>query len=209
MSTITRRPPRWEPKRLARLTVDQYEAMVDSGVFTKRDHFTLINGFLVTKVPRSPRHTFTTKNLARKLQGLIPLRWHTRIEDAVRLVDSKPEPDISIARGAIEDDMDRDPGPADLAMVIEVSASSILEDRRMAAIYGTAGIPVYWIVNMKAREIEVYTLSKRRGASGYGKPRVFKASQSAPVVIEGVEVGRIAVADILPTITPASGGNAA
>jgi hypothetical protein len=57
MSTITRPPlqSRWVPKRLARLTVDQYEAMVDSGVFTKRDRFTLINGFLVAKVPKSPR----------------------------------------------------------------------------------------------------------------------------------------------------------
>ena len=70
--------------------------------------------------------------------------------------------------------------------------------RQMANVYGTAGIPVYWIVNLKSREIEVYSLLKRRGASGYGKPRVFKAGQSVPLVIEGVEVGRIAVADILP-----------
>jgi hypothetical protein len=59
MSTImpTQPPSRWIQKRLARLTVDQYEAMVDSGVFTKRDRFTLINGFLVAKVPKTPRVT--------------------------------------------------------------------------------------------------------------------------------------------------------
>jgi hypothetical protein len=50
---------------------------------------------------------------------------------------------------------------------------------------------------------------KRRGPSGYGKPRVFKSGQSVPLVIEGAEVGRIAVADILPRITPAAGGNGA
>jgi Uma2 family endonuclease len=202
MSTITRQPPRptarWVPKRLARLSVDQYEAMVDSGVFTKRDRFTLINGFLVAKVPKSPRHTYIAKNLARKLQRLVPSGWDVRIEDAVRLAESKPEPDVSIARGDIEDYADRDPGPADLAMVVEVAASSLSEDRQMANVYGPAGVPVYWIVNLKAREIEVYSLLKRRGASGYGKPRVFKAGQSVPLVIEGVEVGRIAVADILP-----------
>jgi hypothetical protein len=46
MSTMTptQPPSKWIQKRLARLTVDQYEAMVDSGVFTKRDRFTLING---------------------------------------------------------------------------------------------------------------------------------------------------------------------
>ena len=53
MSTTTRRPPtKWIPERLARLTVDQYEAMVESGVFTKRD-LTLINGLLVTKVTKN------------------------------------------------------------------------------------------------------------------------------------------------------------
>jgi hypothetical protein len=50
---------------------------------------------------------------------------------------------------------------------------------------------------------------KRRRASGYGKPRGFKAGQSVALVIEGVEVGRIAVADILPRITPAARGNGA
>jgi Uma2 family endonuclease len=213
MSTTTKQPPRrprrWVPKRLARLTVDQYEAMVDSGVFTKRDRFTLINGFLVAKVPKSPRHTFIAKNLARKLQGLVPSGWDIRIEDAVRLAGSKPEPDVSIARGDIDDYVDRDPGPPDLAMVVEVPASRVSEDRQMAHVYGPAGIPFYWIVNLKARLVEVYTLLKRRGPSGYGKPRVFKSGQSVPLVIEGAEVGRIAVADILPRITPAAGGNGA
>ncbi len=49
MSTTKRRtPPQppadWIPKPLARLTIDQYEAMVGSGVFTKRDRFQIING---------------------------------------------------------------------------------------------------------------------------------------------------------------------
>ena len=34
----------------------------------------------------------------------------------------------------------------------------------MAAVYGPAGIPVYWIINLKAKEVEVYTLLKRQGA---------------------------------------------
>ena len=79
----------------------------------------------------------------------------------------------------------------------------------MAGVYGPAGIPVYWIINLKARQVEVYTLLKRGGAPGYGKPRVFKVGQSVPVVIEGVQVGLIAVADILPRIAPAAGGNGA
>jgi Uma2 family endonuclease len=203
------RTGQWDPKRLARLTVDQYEAMVESGVFTKRDRFTLIKGLLVAKVPKSPRQTFVAKNLVRKLQRVIPSGWDFRIEDAIRLPDSKPEPDVSVARGDIEDYADRDPEPADLAMVAEVAVSSVLEDRQMAGVYGPAGIPVYWIINLKARQVEVYTLLKRRGTPGYGKPRVFKMGQSVPVIIEGMRVGLIAVADILPQIAPAAGANGA
>jgi Uma2 family endonuclease len=213
MSTMTptQPPSRWIQNRLARLTVDQYEAMVNSGVFTKHDQFTLINGLLVAKTPKSPRHTYIAKNLARKLKGLIPSGWDFRIEDAVRLPDSEPEPDLSMARGDIEDYAERHPEPADLAIVVEVAASNVSEDRQMADVYGPAGIPVYWIVNVKARQVEVYTLLKRQGIPRYGKPRIFKTGQSVPLIVEGREVGRIAAADILPRDAssgrPAAGGN--
>ena len=49
--------------------------------------------------------------------------------------------------GGSEDYIDRHPGPADLAMVTEVAASSVSVDRQMAHVYGPAGIPVYWILN--------------------------------------------------------------
>ena len=85
------------------------------------------------------------------------------------------------------------------AMVAKVAASSVAVDRQMAEVYGAAGIAVYWILNLRARQVEVYTLlKKRRGASRYGNPRIYKMGQSVPVVIEGVNVGRIAVADIIP-----------
>jgi hypothetical protein len=108
---------------------------------------------------------------------------------------------------------DRHPEAADLSMVVEVAASSVSENRHMAEVYGPAGIPVYWILNLKARQVEVYTLLKRQGTSRYGKQRVFKVGQPMPVVTEGVEVGRIAAVDILPRDPTGSrhepGGNGA
>ena len=111
-----------------------------------------------------------------------------------------------MARGDKRDDATRHPEPADLALVVEIAESSLLDDRKLASVYGAAGIPVYWIVNRSARQVEVYTL-KRGG--GYGKPRIFKSGQSVPVMIAGANVGRIAVADILPQIERATGGNGA
>ncbi len=104
-----------------------------------------------------------------------------------------------MVRGSVRDYARRTPCGADVGLVVEVADTSLEDDRKMALTYSGGSIPVYWIVNLKARQVEVYTLVKRRGtASGYGRPRVFKAGQSVPVVLDGVEVGRIAVADILP-----------
>ncbi|MGZ3430997.1 MAG: Uma2 family endonuclease, partial [Isosphaeraceae bacterium] len=46
------------------------------------------------------------------------------------------------------------PGPADVALVVEVADSTLADDRAMAATYGGGGIPVYWIVNVAGRTLE-------------------------------------------------------
>jgi Uma2 family endonuclease len=209
MSTITRQQRAavadWIPSPLVSLTVDKYESMVNSGVLTKRDRVHLINGFLVGKVSKNPPHVLASRNVRDELARLIPSGWDLRLEAPVRLPPkSEPEPDISMARGSKADYATRHPGPADLAMVVEIAESSVAEDRKMTRVYGPAGIPIYWIVNLKARQIEVFTL-KQRGS--YGRPRVFKPGQTVPVVVDGIEVGRIAVNDILPPIDPVAGGN--
>ena len=53
-------PPSWDwappPRSIYRLTVDQYEAMVSSGVFTGRDRLHLVDGILVAKMTKKPPH---------------------------------------------------------------------------------------------------------------------------------------------------------
>jgi Uma2 family endonuclease len=56
-------------------------------------------------------------------------------------------------------------------------------------------VPVYWIVNRVDRQIEVYS---GPSSAGYSSRVDFRDGQNVPVVTEGVEVGRIAVADVLP-----------
>jgi hypothetical protein len=65
----------------------------------------------------------------------------------------------------------------------------------MARVYAAAGIPISRIVNLVHGQIEVYT---DPGPGGYGSRRIFKPGRRVPVVIAGVEVGRIPVADNLP-----------
>jgi Uma2 family endonuclease len=181
--------------------------MVQSGVFTKRDRFVLINGYLVTKVTKNPPHVLATDNVRDLLKGLISSGWWIRIEAPVRLPPkSEPEPDVSTARGDKNRYTNRHPGPSDLALVVEVSDATLDDDRDLVAVYGPAGIAIYWIVNLVDQQVEVYT---GPSPEGYSSCEVFEPGQSLPVVLDGVEVGRIDVADFLPPVDPAAKCNGA
>ena len=51
-------------------------------------------------------------------------------------------------RGTIRDYSNRSPSSADVGLIVEVSDSSLSEDRNVAQVYAASGIPVYWIVNL-------------------------------------------------------------
>jgi Uma2 family endonuclease len=186
----------WIPSPLYRITLEQYEAMVDSGAFTEHDRFHLINGCLVAKMTKKPPHVVACDLTRAAVDGLSLAGWITRVGDPVRIPDyNEPEPDIAVVRGMIRDYSHRHPGPADVALVVEIADSSLTEDQKLARVYGTAGIPVYWIVNLVNRQVEVYL---KPGPNGYQEPVTYAAGDRVPVVIDGVKVGSIAVDDLLP-----------
>jgi Uma2 family endonuclease len=204
MSTMTPMPPSapdWVPTPLHRLTVEQYEAMVASGIIKASDRVHLINGCLVGKMTHHPPHAIADELCGKALDRLLPAGWSTRGAKPVRILGlaSEPEPDRSVVRGDIRDYERLHPGPVDVALVVEVSKSSLAADRKMAEIYGKAGIPAYWIVNVVDRQVEVYS---RPGPAGYDSLEVFAPPYVLTVFIDGVAVGEIAVEDILPREAP-------
>ena len=199
--------PGWVPSRLYRMTVEQYEAMAASGAIPTSHRVHLINGYLVEKMTQKPPHVIADDLCGQELARVLP-GWYIRAAKPIRLPGqaSEPEPDRCVVRGTILDYAERHPGPDDIALVVEVADSSLADDRKLATeVYGPAGIPVCWIVDVNARRVEVYT---RRVPQGYGPPEFFEEGQSVPVVIRGRVVGRIAVTDILPPrpAAPAAGG---
>ena len=126
----------------------------------------------------------------------VPAGWHGRPGEPVRLgLRTEPEPDVSLVRGTVDDYVGRHPGPADAALVVEVADTTLAKDRRRKGTYGPAGIPVYWIVNLRDRKVEVYT---GPGPDGYATQTDYSPGMNVPLVIDGVTVAEIAVDDILP-----------
>jgi Uma2 family endonuclease len=74
---------------------------------------------------------------------------------------SVPQPDILVVAGALRAYRAAHPSTAYLA--VEVSDSSLAQDRlTKAPIYAAAGVPEYWIVNLRAQHVEVHRSPDRK-----------------------------------------------
>ena len=198
MSTITRiSATAPQPMPPDRITVDQYDRMIEAGTLSESDKVELIDGMLVAKMPKSPEHSYATKKVVKLIDGMLAAGWTSRSEQPVRIPDyDEPEPDCAIVRGTDEDYRRRHPGPDDTVLVAEVAVTSIGEDRgKKLSAYAAAGIPVYWIVNVEEARIEVYGAPSQ---TAYQSRTEYKLGQLVPVVIDGVTIGQIAVDRILP-----------
>jgi Uma2 family endonuclease len=181
---------------LYRVNVHEYERMVAAGAL-EDERIELIDGYMVKKMPKNPPDSWSTKVLLKTLERLLSPGWTWRLEQPVRIpAYNEPEPDIAIVRGSDDDYKHRTPAPVDVGLLVEVSESNLDRDQgEKLSAYATGNIPVYWIVNLVDSQVEVYT---GPCPEGYRSRQVFNPGQTVPVVIDGIEVGRIAVADILP-----------
>ena len=186
--------------RLKRFTPDEFHAMIRLGVLSEHDRVVLIEGYLVNQMSKNPPHILALRRLRDALNRLIPAGWVYWFQDPVTLADSEPEPDYAIVRAAADDYATRKPGPADVGLVVEVADTSLAEDRTVSQrVYARAGIPVYWVVNIPDRQIEVYTGPQPAAdPPAYAARQDYRAGAAAPVVLDGVAAGSVPVADVLP-----------
>ena len=189
-------PPAIPPVPVYRLSVAQYEAMAKQGILTPEDRVELIRGWLVPKMTKGEPNSIACGLLTDVLPARLAPGWHLRIQDPATLDDSVPEPDGAIARGPRRAYLAAHPGAADVGLVVEVAASSLDFDRTTKrTLYAEAGIPFCWIVNLVDNVIEVHSAPS---AGDYTAAQTYGAGEEVPLVLAGVEVGRIPVAELLP-----------
>jgi Uma2 family endonuclease len=184
---------------LRRFTVREYHAMIDAGVFAEDEAYELLEGLLVHKMAKHRGHTLATQRLRAALEKVIS-GCYVDAQEPVTTRDSEPEPDVSVIRGSRDDYADAQPLSRDAPLVAEVAHATLARDRGpKKRIYARAKIPIYWIVNLRDRQIEIYS-----NPSGPTKKPDYKSRQiiaetgELPVVIDGRELGRLKVKDLLP-----------
>jgi Uma2 family endonuclease len=187
-----------------RITVDEYERIIEAGALDDPGRVELIDGSMVNKMGKKAEHSYATMQSTKALAARLPANWSARQEQPVRIPDyDEPEPDVSIVRGSDVDYEHRIPTAADVALLVEVSDTTLRSDRaKRLPIYARKKIPVCWIVNLVDRQVEVYS---RPGKSGYRSHRIFASGEQVPVTIGGQELPPIPVDSLLPRLKPTKG----
>ncbi|MDR3638483.1 MAG: Uma2 family endonuclease [Isosphaeraceae bacterium] len=191
-----------EPRtRLYRLDVDQLFRMLDAGVLPDDNNVELLGGLLARKTTKNPPHSFTIIQVCKLIRAILPAHWTVREEKSVFLGRCwRPEPDLSVVLGPEDRYREIDPTAADIALLVEVADTSYTVDRGAKwRRYAASGVPVYWIIYLAARTVEVYAQPIGQGKSArYGESHVYALDHAVPVLLRDHLAGAIAVKDILP-----------
>jgi Uma2 family endonuclease len=183
-----------------RFSVAEYHRLIELGMLTEDDNIELLEGYLVHKMSRNPPHDAAIQKGMKRWLRVLPAGWDLRVQSAITLTESEPEPDFAIVRGDENAYLTRHPTAADIGLVVEVSDSTLPGDRDdKGRIYARAGIPCYWIVNLVDGQIEGYTSPSGPVADPKFAQRVdYRPGDSVPLILGGTTVVQVAVQDLLP-----------
>jgi Uma2 family endonuclease len=154
-----------------RFTVGEYRKMGEAGIFSEDDRVELIDGEVVEMAPIGWRHAFSVTRLTTLLsrfageQTMLGRRCEVSVQNPIALRrHEEPQPDLALVEGP---PLGRLPGPAEIALVVEVAESSLAYDRETKLpLYAEAGIPEVWLVDLTTDAIEAYS---EPGSGGYQK----------------------------------------
>lgn len=144
------------PVTAAKFTINQYRRMVQSGVLEDL-RVELLNGEIIEMPSEGAPHADGSTEARDYLIVLLGNRAQVREGHPITLpeTNSEPEPDLAIV--ALQRYRDRHPFPSEVFWLIEFSDSSLekdLDDKRR--VYARSGIPEYWVVNLRSRELVVH-----------------------------------------------------
>lgn len=73
------------PHPLWRISIERYHRMIQTGVLTADDQVELLEGLLVAKMNKSPRHCATGRLVRLALEAVIPTGWFVDTQDPITL----------------------------------------------------------------------------------------------------------------------------
>ena len=183
-----------------KFTVDEYFRMVEAGILKEEEKVELIEGEILLMAPMGPPHFGGINRYTRVFRRLPIEEFDILVQAPILLEDnSAPEPDFALLKYRDDEYSQVLPGPADTLLVIEVSDSSLNYDLNVKVhIYGRAGIPETWVLNLPGDCLERFT---EPGPDGYAQHITLRRGDKIrPVSLPDME---LAVDDLLLPAVPA------
>jgi Uma2 family endonuclease len=145
-------------KRPHLLSVEKYDKMIEIGLFGEDEPIELLNGVLVEKMPKGPKHALYNDLASNVLREKFSQKAFIRNQNPIILDDySEPEPDVALVKLPISKYFDSHPKPEDIYLVLEISDTTIGYDKNEKALaYAKAGICQYLLLNLNNETIEDY-----------------------------------------------------
>jgi Uma2 family endonuclease len=139
--------------RTKRWTREEYYRLAEQGYFDGK-RVQLIDGKIIEMPAQGHAHVRAVTLLSRwAMAAFDPKHW-VRTQMPLNVGRrSDPEPDICVAREALERYKDH---PTTALLVIEVSDRTLRLDRRKTALYAGANVDEYWIVNLRDKRVELH-----------------------------------------------------
>ena len=170
----------WTPQPYC-WTREQFYQMGEMGLFDGSPAI-IIEGEILAMPPMKPPHQTAVSLSAEAVRTAFGGGFFVREQGPFNVgAATDPEPDVAVIVGGIRDfGADH---PAQAALIIEVSDATLLYDQRdKANLYARAGVTDYWIINLKARQVEVH----RRPAPDQAQPYGFSYGEKTVYGIGGV-----------------------
>jgi Uma2 family endonuclease len=161
-----------------RFSVKDYYRMAETGVLRPDARVELLEGQIIDMSPIGPFHSGIVIRLNRLFHLKSKGQWDMSVQSPLRIDQhSEPEPDIMLLRPRPDDYTKAHPRPEDVFLLVEVADASLYYDRdKKLPLYGCAGIPEVWIVNLVEQEVEVY---REPNFTGYGSKTILRPGQQA------------------------------
>ncbi len=147
----------------------------------------------------NPPHILASIRLFAALSALaFSPRWVVNKEHRLELGQCLPLPVPVVLRGPDATYGSRWARATDVAVLVEIADSSYARDSEVKPRrYTSFGIPVYWILDLNRRLVEVRTLPSGKGKhAGFGRCGVYQESDHVPVTLDGHSVGSMAAAGL-------------
>lgn len=144
-----------------RFTVDEFMRLDARGVLGPPDmRIELVDGDIIEMPPTNPPHASVVDRLTRLFFKRLDGRAIVRVQGPVRLDNhSMPLPDILLLAPRADYYAKDHPDPQTVFLAVEVADTSLRYDREIKApLYAKKGIREFWVVDVNARCVYVYTV---------------------------------------------------